>query len=442
MPLQRGADVISFYNTGSLLAAESVPQAMTEQEMRAIVDTPDTLSEGLWGWSPGSSTGSMADAWTSAIVPAYAESPCFILRVHRCPHNTRTRCQPGSRNMPTEGSLFLERLLNGDDLSEPEARELMRKLTDESLPPALAGAVLAALRAKGETAEEVRGFAGAMQQMCHRVILPDDLPAADCAGTGGDRSGSLNLSSGSALVAAACGVPMTKHGNRSVSSKSGSADVLDVLGVPLAPDPASALACLEACGFTFLFAPYFHPAMKAVAPVRTSMGVRTVFNFLGPLVNPAAPPFYLFGAFDLPHARLLAESLSGLPLRRAFVVHGEPGWDEATPCGPFVLFDVRPGTVREERRDPEEYGLPRCAPEALAGGDAKHNAAALEAVLRNEDEGAHRDALVLAAGLVLEVTGRSRGLAEGIEQAREALASGAGEALLDRLRAFRARESA
>jgi anthranilate phosphoribosyltransferase len=340
------------------------------------------------------------------------------------------------REMANDPQAFLERLLDGEHLSEGEAGGLMRALTDQTLPPAVAGALLAALRAKGETAEEVRGFARTMHALAHEVHLPRGLAAADSAGTGGDLSGSLNLSSGVALLAAACGVPMVKHGNRSVSSRSGSADVLQALGVPLAPDANTALDCLKHCGFTFLFAPFFHPAMKAVAPVRAAMGVRTVFNFLGPLANPAAPPYYLLGAFDMPHARLLADSLSGLKLERAFVVHGEPGWDEATPCGPFALFDVRPGAVREERRDPLDVGLPRCSPDALAGGDAAHNAAALEAVLRGDDQGPHRDALLLGAGLLLEVTARQPSLGDGIAAARDTLESGGGAVVLDRLRDY------
>lgn len=331
----------------------------------------------------------------------------------------------------------LEKLLGRQALDEDEAARLLQALADEALAPALSGAVLAALRAKGETAGELRGFAGGMRQLARRVELPAGLAAADVVGTGGDGSGSLNISTGASLLAAACGVPVVKHGNRSVSSRSGSADVLEALGVPLARDPDEALACLESCGFTFLFAPNFHPAMKALAPVRRALGIRTVFNVLGPLTNPAAPPFGLIGAFDLPTARLMAEALAGMPISRCFVVHGEPGWDEATPCGPFTLFDVRPGRVRRQRRDPVRYGIAPCTPAGLAGGDAAANAEALEAVLSGRDRGPHREALVLGAGLVLELTGRRRGLRRGVEAARRALDAGAGAALLERLRRFR-----
>jgi anthranilate phosphoribosyltransferase len=331
----------------------------------------------------------------------------------------------------------LNRLLNGDDLAEVEAADLMRALADEDLPPALSAALLVALRIKGETADEVRGFATAMRELARTTNLPDGVAgAADVVGTGGDGSGSVNISTGTGLLAAACGVPVVKHGNRSVSSQSGSSDVLQALGVPLPGGPEAAMQCLAECGFTFLFAPYFHPAMKAIAPVRGALGVRTVFNILGPLTNPARPPHALIGAFDLPTARLMADTLAGMELGRAFVVHGEPGWDEATPCGPFTLFDVRGGTVTESVRDPDDYDLPRCRPEDLAGGDAAYNARALEAVLAGEDRGAHRDALVLGAALLLELTGQAVDPGDGVERARTALADGSAAATLKRLRAF------
>ena len=337
--------------------------------------------------------------------------------------------------MSIDAKAILNRLLGGETLSESEAGDVMRLLTDADLPQAMSAALLIALRQKGETAEEVRGFANAMRELTRTTILPEGVAATDIVGTGGDNSGSLNISTGTALLAAGCGVPVVKHGNRSVSSKSGSADVLEALGIPLPESPESAMECLTRCGFTFLFAPYFHPAMKAIAPVRGAMGVRTVFNILGPLTNPAKPPFQLIGAFDLATARLIAEAAMGIDIERAFVLHGEPGWDEATPVGPFTLFDVRPGEVIEERRDPLDYGIPRCTPDLLTGGDAEFNAAALESVFYGEDQGAHRDTLLLGAGLVLELTGMAEGLEAGIDLGRQALESGAAAAVLERLRA-------
>ena len=177
--------------------------------------------------------------------------------------------------------------------------------------------------------------------------------------------------------------------------------MIECLGMPLPLDSQAAIDCLEVTGFTFLFAPAYHPAMKAVVPIRTAMAVRTVFNLLGPLSNPAAPPFAVIGAWNEPAAKLMADALAGMPIERAFVVHGEPGWDEATPVGEFVLFDVVPGGVRRLVRTPEDYGLARCDAAALKGGDAEHNAAELRRVFNGEDKGAHRDALLMGTSLVL-----------------------------------------
>ena len=335
--------------------------------------------------------------------------------------------------MSDDYSPLLERILNGSSLGEAEARQLMLKLAAGELAPPLAGALLVALRAKGESADEIRGFATAMRELAVAPTVPEGSPTVDTVGTGGDGSGSLNLSTGTGLLAAACGVRVVKHGNRSISSRSGSADMLECLGMRLPPDAASAMQCLAATGFTFLFAPAFHPAMKAIMPVRNALGVRTVFNVLGPLTNPAAPPFQLIGAFSADAAQLMADTLAGMPIQRAFVVHGEPGWDEATPAGPFLLFDVTPGNVKRQQRTPEDYGLARCPPAALAGGDAAHNAAELRKVFRGEDTGAHRDALLLGTSLVLEVMGEADDAMAGVARAAEAIDSGAAQRFLERL---------
>lgn len=328
---------------------------------------------------------------------------------------------------------MLDRLLDGNSLAEQEAHELMLKLAEGEIAPALAGALLAGLRAKGETADEIRGFATAMRELAVHPVIPDGTPAVDTVGTGGDGSGSLNLSTGTGLLGAAAGVRVVKHGNRSISSRSGSADMLECLGMPLPLHEVEAVACLEATSFTFLFAPAYHPAMKAVIPVRGALAVRTVFNMLGPLTNPAAPPFQLIGAWSKEAAKLMADALAGMPIERAFVVHGAPGWDEATPVGEFVLYDVRPGTVEESVRGPEDYGLQRCAAEDLAGGDAEHNANELKRVFNGEDKGAHRDALLMGTSLVLEVQGTANDAKHGIEIASAALDDGAASAFLDRL---------
>lgn len=308
---------------------------------------------------------------------------------------------------------LLERLLESGDLDTSEAETVLRSLVDPELPPAMAGAVLAALRTKGVVASELRGFARGMRALARRPQLHPAAPGAidsasgaiDIVGTGGDASRSFNLSTGAALLVAACGVPVIKHGNRSISSQSGSADVLEQLGLRLPLDETAAGDCLAATGFTFLFAPYYHPVMKAIAPIRQSLGVRTVFNILGPLTNPAQPPFHLIGAYAQEVAVLMADTLAGLEVQRAFVVHSDNGWDEPTPVAPFTLHDVRAGSVTISRRSAADYGLASCDAAALAGGTAAANAAALTAVLRGQDRGPHRDALLLGAALALEVSG-------------------------------------
>ena len=332
---------------------------------------------------------------------------------------------------------FLERLLERRDLSQVEAEELLAHLTNPEGSPVMAGAILAALRTKGAVADELRGFASAMRRLARRPAIPAGLRAIDIVGTGGDASGSLNISTGSALLTAACGVPVLKHGNRSISSRAGSADVLEVLGMKIPLDEQGVADCLAAANFTFLFAPHYHPAMKAIAPVRAALGVRTIFNILGPLTNPAGPPFHLIGAFSLDVAKLIAETIAGMPIERTFVVHGAEGWDEPTPIGPFTVFDVRPGRVEVGIRLPADYGFGPCKSADLAGGDAKHNAGELKAVLEGRDRGPHRDCLLLGAALALEIVGEVRHPREGVERAAHAIESGAARRVLEALGRFR-----
>jgi anthranilate phosphoribosyltransferase len=318
----------------------------------------------------------------------------------------------------------LEHLLAGRDLSEEQAAHLLAELTNPGLPPAMAGALLVALRAKGVTAAEVRGFARAMRSLARQPVLPGADAAIDIVGTGGDASGSLNLSTGAALLTAACGLPVIKHGNRSISSRSGSADLIEQLGFGMPLDEADAARCFAATGFTFLFAPYFHPAMKSLAPIRAALGIRTVFNLLGPLTNPAAPKFQLIGAYDAPTAELMAGTLAGMDIERAWVIHGAAGWDEATPIGPFLAFDVTRGGIRRSEIDPRDFGLAVCTSADLAGGDAATNLAALRDVVAGRDRGAHRSALLLQSGLALYIAGRASSIAAGIERAGAVLDDG------------------
>jgi anthranilate phosphoribosyltransferase len=337
----------------------------------------------------------------------------------------------------------LEQLLDGRDMSYTEAADLMTLLTAPDLAPAMAGALLAALRAKGVTADELRGFAGAMRKLARKPALSSNLAAdaIDIVGTGGDASGSLNLSTGAALLAAACGLPVIKHGNRGISSRCGSADLIEALGITLPLDEVAAAACFAATGFTFLFAPYFHPAMKAVAPIRAALGIRTVFNMLGPLTNPGAPRFLLIGAYDAATAELMAGTLAGMQVQRAWVVHGAAGWDEATPIGPFLAFDVAANEIKQLEIDPEEFGIARCRSSELLGGDASTNCMAMIEVFEGRDRGPHRDALVLQCGIALHIAGRAQSIAAGIDAARAGLDSGAARSWLKQLQDHAANRS-
>lgn len=338
--------------------------------------------------------------------------------------------------MPQALRATLEHLLERRHLTEAQAGELLEALTDPAVAPAMAGALLAALRSKGVTADEVRGLAGAMRRLARRPQISSGTPIVDVVGTGGDSSGSYNLSTGAALLAAACGLRIVKHGNRAVSSRSGSADLLEALGLKMPLDETAAGRCLDAIGFTFLFAPHYHPALKALAPIRGALGVRTVFNMLGPLANPAEPPFHVIGAFSIEAAELMAHTLAGMSIERAFVVHGEPGWDEPTPVGPFALFDVRPGSVTRQVRSATDFGIESCEASDLAGGDVSHNAAALRSVFEGRDRGPHRDALLIGAALTLELTGQESDPGRAAKRAAAAIDSGQARELLEKLSRF------
>jgi anthranilate phosphoribosyltransferase len=330
----------------------------------------------------------------------------------------------------------LERLIRGEHLSRSESAALLEQLACGEIAPAPAGALLTALRIKGETADELAGFAQAMRSLARDPQLAaGDAPTLDIVGTGGDGSSSYNLSTGSALLAAACGIRIVKHGNRAISSTCGSADVLEALGLPLPLGPIAAAECLAKTSFTFLFAPHYHPAMAQIAPVRRALGIRTIFNMLGPLTNPARPPFGLIGAFSPEAARTIAGALSALDIRRYFVIHGAEGWDEPTPIGPFMLLDVRPGIVEEHTRNPHDLGFNRCTASDLRGGDAVHNAAAIRRAL-NGESGPLRDCLTLSAALALEVSSASPTFAEARSRAESAITSGAAERTLAAIAAF------
>lgn len=330
-------------------------------------------------------------------------------------------------------SALVDRVIAGEVLDEVAAEALMDVLATTDLAPARVGAMLLALRARGETVSEVVGFARSLRRHARVPAIVGAERAADTCGTGGDGAGSLNLSTAAALLAAACGAPIVKHGNRSVSSRAGSADVLEALGIVLPADEARAASLFAETGFTFLFAPRHHPALARVMPVRRALGVRTIFNLLGPLVSPMAPRFQVAGAYDLAAARTIAEALARLGVERALVIHGAGGWDEPTPLGPFVAIEVEGTRVEQTVRDPLALGMARCTEAPLRGGDAATNARRMRGVLEGVERGAHRDAVVLGAALVLEVAGHVRDAREGVAVAREALDRGEGEHLLARV---------
>ncbi len=347
------------------------------------------------------------------------------------PNNTSgTRPPPHTDARGPSTRELVSRLIEGRDLSEVEAKSLLEDMAAPGLDPVLAGAALTALRSKGETPDEIRGFALGLRRLAVRPGLPADIAAVDIVGTGGDGSRSFNLSTGSALVAAAAGVPVLKHGTRGVSSQSGSADVLGELGLEIPLDPVRAAEVFERTGFTFLFAPAYHPAMKSIAPVRQALGFRTIFNVVGPLANPAAPPFHVIGVYSEATAEVVANTLAGMPIERALVVHGEPGWDEPTPVGPYHLFDVTPGAVTRSVEDPADLGFARCSPEDLIGGDPRHNADKLRAVLAGE-RGPHRDALILGASLGIRVVGHDP--TSAVSLARTAIDDGKALRLVEEL---------
>ena len=328
----------------------------------------------------------------------------------------------------------LARLLDGHGLSREEARTVMNEIMVGEATPAQIGGFLVALRLKGETADEIAGCAEAMREHVLQVRPKrDDL--VDTAGTGGDAARTINISTAAALVAAAAGAGVAKHGNRAVSSASGSADVLEALGFRLELPPAEIERSIDQLGFGFLFAPTHHPAMRHAAPVRQELAARTVFNVLGPLTNPAGARAQVLGVYAPSLVRTIAEVLAQLGSRRAFVVHGAGGIDELSPAGPNLVCEVVDGEVREREIDPLELGVPRCDPADLRGGSPHDNAEAIRAVFRGEN-GGKRSAILLNAAGAVAAAGHAADLREGLEVAREALDSGAALERLDALVAF------
>ena len=325
-------------------------------------------------------------------------------------------------------------LLDGKDLGRPRCREVMGEIMRGDATPAQIGGFLVALRLKGETADEIAGCAEAMREHVLAVHpRRDDL--VDTAGTGGDGASTINISTAAAIVAAAAGAGVAKHGNRAVSSASGSADVLEALGFQLEQAPERIAQSIDELGFGFMFAPSHHPAMRHAAPVRRELAARTVFNVLGPLTNPAGARAQVIGVYAQPLVRTIADVLAQLGARRAFVVHGAFGIDELSPAGPNDVCEVVDGDVRARVVDPLELGVDRCDPEELRGGSPAENAQAIRDVFAGAN-GGRRDAILLNAAGAVAAAGHAEDLREGLELARNAVDSGAAAARLDELTRF------
>jgi len=327
---------------------------------------------------------------------------------------------------------YIQRVTDGEDLTLDEAQDAARLVFEEATEAQI-GALLAALRAKGETETEIAGFAQGMRDAA-RTIDPDRTPLVDTCGTGGDDYDTINVSTTSAIVAAGAGVPIAKHGNYSVSSSSGSADVLEVAGVTVDAEPPAVQDAIENDGIGFMLAPVFHPAMKAVIGPRKELGMRTIFNVLGPLTNPAAADAQLLGVYDPELVPVIARALTEMPVDRALVVHGS-GMDEIAIHDETTVAEVDGDAIEEYTLTADDLGLQSAPIADVAGGSPEENAADLEAILTGDEQGAKRDLILANAGAAIYIAGEADSLVDGVAAAAEAIDSGAAAEKLDALRA-------
>ncbi len=332
--------------------------------------------------------------------------------------------------MADEFKALIAKAATGAVLTREEAAHAFDRMMSGEATPSQMGGLLMALRVRGETVDEITGAVSAMRAKMLKVTAPAH--AIDVVGTGGDASGSYNISTCAAFIVAGAGIPVAKHGNRALSSKSGAADVLTALGVKIDLAPQDVARCVAQAGIGFMFAPAHHPAMKNVGPTRVELGTRTIFNLLGPLSNPANVKRQLVGVFSRQWLEPLAQVLKNLGSESVWVVHGSDGLDEITTCGPTYVAALEKGAVRTFEISPSDAGVAPGSAEGLRGGDANANAAALQAVLEDRP-GPYRDVAMLNAGAALVVAGAAATLAEGADLARKSLSSGAARARLDRL---------
>jgi anthranilate phosphoribosyltransferase len=323
---------------------------------------------------------------------------------------------------------ILGKLAAGVDLTREEAHAAMSAVMAGEASPAQISALIVSLRIKGETVDEMTGLVEAMREVAVTVSI--DGPIVDAVGTGGDRAGTFNISTTAALVAAGAGAIVAKHGNRSASSQAGSADVLEALGVRIDLTPPNMVRVIRETGFGFFFAPLYHPAMRHAAPVRRELGIPTVFNFLGPLANPAGARRLAIGVSDQKMAERMIGVLANLGAEYAFVVHGEDGLDEVTTTGPTFVYRLLNGEVTHAEFTPEDFGVPRSPLSALLGGDATTNARITREILAGA-EGPRRDVTLINAAPALVVAGIAQGFVEAVDVARRSIDSGAALGVLD-----------
>ncbi|MFB6253042.1 MAG: anthranilate phosphoribosyltransferase [Halobacteriaceae archaeon] len=316
---------------------------------------------------------------------------------------------------------YIESVTNGNDLTKAEARKAATQIFEDATEAQI-GALLTALRSKGETEAEIAGFAEGMRDAA-RTISPDREPLVDTCGTGGDDYDTINVSTTSAIVVSAAGVPVAKHGNYSVSSSSGSADVLEELGVTIDAEPQAVQQAIEDHGIGFMLAPVFHPAMKAVIGPRKELGMRTIFNVLGPLTNPAGADAQIVGVYDSELVAVLGRALTRMDVDRALVVHGS-GLDEIAIHDTTTVAEVQNGTISEYTISPEDLGLIRADVSAVGGGSPAQNAADLQAIVSGEMDGPKRDIILANAGAALYIAGEAHSIRDGVEQARKVINEG------------------
>jgi anthranilate phosphoribosyltransferase len=315
----------------------------------------------------------------------------------------------------------IAQLVGGHSLTMDEASAVMNEIMEGSATPAQFGALVTALRLKGETVEEIAGFARTMRSKALRVSISE--PVVDTCGTGGDGKGTFNISTTAAFVVAACGLKVAKHGNRAMSSQCGSADVLEVLGVKIDLNPEQVQKCLEKVGIGFMLAPVFHPSMKYAAAPRKEVGIRTVFNILGPLTNPAGARAQVLGVPEKSLTEKMATVLKMLDCQHALVVHGEDGLDEITITGKTFVSELKKGSIKNYEVTPEEFGLPRAKPDSLKGGTVKDNAELLRSILSGK-KGAQRDIVLMNAAAALLAGDKITTLGQGITLAEQAIDNG------------------